>query len=370
MKNVVVIFGGESCEHDVSVITGVMALNAVDKTLYNPIPVYIAKNGRWYTSDKMKDVSVFKNIELKKLVEVTLLPPSRNLYAIKKNRLKELGEIYSVVNCCHGGDGESGGLYAIIKNCSISCTSSGLFSSALAMDKEFTKLALKGIGVACLSCVRINRDTFYLQREHVFSTIQEKLGFPIIVKPARLGSSIGISIAKTVDELEKGLMQAYVYDSKVIVEKALVGFREINCAAYKRAGEVVVSECEEPILNNQMLTFNDKYKLPVQKDFPAKIDEEIREKIRKTTKAIYQKLNFSGVIRIDYLLVDKEVYVNEINSVPGSLAYYLFCKTTEDFSKFLTQIIEQSVDENRVLSQNKTVFFSGILNLSSCKTKR
>ena len=204
----------------------------------------------------------------------------------------------------------------------------------------------------------------------MFSTVQEKLGFPIIIKPARLGSSIGISIAKTVDELEKGLMQAFIYDSKVIVEKALAGFREINCAAYKRAGEVVVSECEEPILNSQMLTFNDKYKLPVQKDFPAKIDEEIREKIRKTTKAIYQKLNFSGVIRIDYLLVDKEVYVNEINSVPGSLAYYLFCKTTEDFSKFLTQIIEQSVDENRVLSQNKTVFSSGILNLSSCKTKR
>ena len=370
MKNVIVFFGGESCEHDVSVITGVMALNAIDKTIYNPVPVYIGKNGKWYSHGKMNDVSMFKNVQLKSLKEVVLLPPNKSLYLIKRGRLKELCEIYSAVNCCHGGEGEGGGLYAILKSCAIPCTSAGLFASAMAMDKELTKLALKSIGVFCLSCVRINRDSFYLQREFVFETVKAKLGFPIIIKPARLGSSIGISIAKSVDELEKGLMQAFVYDSKVIVEKALVGFREINCAVYKRAGEVVVSECEEPILNSELLTFSDKYKLPTQKDFPARIDKEISEKIRKITKTIYQKLNFSGVIRIDYLLLEKEVYVNEINAVPGSLAYYLFCKTTDEFCSFLTHLIEQSVDEGRVQLQNKTTFDSGILNLSSCKTKR
>ena len=370
MKNVIVIFGGESCEHDVSVITGVMALNAIDKKLYNPIPVYVGKNGRWYTHQKMNDVSMFKNVLHKDLTEVALLPPNRSLYAVKKNKLKEICQIYAVVNCCHGGEGEGGGLCAIFKSCSLPCTSAGIFASALAMDKELTKIALKGIGVACLPCVRVQRDAFYLQREVVFDTIKSKLGLPIIVKPSRLGSSIGISVAKNDEQLEKGLMHAFIYDNKVIVEKALVGFREINCAAYKCADEVVVSECEEPILQSDILTFNDKYKLATQKDFPAKIGEEIREKIRKTTKTIYQKLNFSGVIRIDYLLIGNDVYVNEINAIPGSLAYYLFCKTTEEFCKFLTEIIEQSVDENRVLSQNKTVFSSGILNLSSCKTKR
>ena len=318
----------------------------------------------------MKVASLFKNIKLESLNEIALLPSDRNLYLRKRGKIKPLCEIYAVVNCCHGGEGENGELYALFKRCNLPCTSSGLFASALAMDKEFTKLALKGIGVNCLPCVRINRDSFYLKREIVFHTVKIKIDYPVIIKPATLGSSIGITIAQNENELEKGLVQAFIYDDKVIIEKALKNFREINCAVYKKEGEVVVSECEEPILNGEILTFSDKYKLPTQKEFPANLDDEIRDKIRKTSKTVYVKLNFSGVIRIDYLLNGKEVLVNEINSVPGSLAYYLFCKTTDEFSSFLTQLIEQGVDEYRVKLQNKTTFESGVLNMTSSKIKR
>ncbi len=369
MKNVVVIFGGESCEHDVSVITGVLTLNAIDRSIYNPFPIYVGKNGKWYTHERMNDVSIFQNINVKNLDEVVTLPADNNLYLLKRGKLKSLGEVYSVVNCCHGGEGEGGGLAGVFKISNIPCTSSSLFALSTAMDKEFTKLVLNGIGVSCLPCVRITRDGFYLKREIALDTVKNKLGFPAIIKPSKLGSSIGISVVQSKTELEKGLVLAFSYDEKVIVEKALVGFREINCGVYKTCGEVIASDCEEVVVSGDMLTFGDKYQSPTQKEFPAKLDEEISEKIKQTAKNIYKKLGFSGVIRIDFLLCNNEIFVNEINSIPGSLSYYLFCKTTLNFCTFLTSLIEESVDDFRAISQNKKSFKSGVLNISSCKTK-
>lgn len=367
MKNVLVFFGGESCEHDVSVITGVMAFNAIDTDRYNPIAVYVAKNGRWYTGDRLNDVSAFKNLNYKNLQEVAIFSGDKSLYRIKRGKIKSVCEIYSAVNCCHGGSGEGGGLYSVLKLSGIPCTSASEFASALAMDKEFTKLALKSIGVRCLPCVRINRENYYLKSQSAIELIKAKIGFPLIVKPSKLGSSIGITVASDLSELERALAVAFTYDEKVIVERAMVGFREINCAAKRVGGEIAVSECEEPAVSGQMLTFDDKYKLPAEKEFPAKIDAKISNKIKEVTSAIYKRLGFSGVIRVDFIVCDDEVLVNEINAVPGSLAYYLFCKSTEEFSVFLSELIEESVDEAMGLKQNKTTFESGILNLSSGK---
>ena len=370
MKNVLVFFGGESCEHDVSVITGVMAQNAVDKKQYFPLPIYVGKNGRWYTHTKLNDVSVFKNLNLQSLEEVAILPSDNTLYKIKKGKLKRICEIYSAINCCHGGEGEGGGLSAVLRQSKIPCTSADEFASSLAMDKEFTKIALKGIGVKCLSCVRIDRDKFYLRKETALRLIELRLGFPVIVKPAKLGSSIGIKLAKDEKELERALTVAFGFDERVIIERALQSFREINCAVYKSGGEIIASECEEPILNGEMLSFEDKYKAPTKKTFPAEIDLKLAEKIKKTAKTVYERFKFSGVIRIDFLLENEEVYLNEINAVPGSLAYYLFCKSTADFGGFLSRLIEESVDDYKMSLQKTTTFQSGVLNISSCKTKR
>ena len=370
MKNVLVIFGGESCEHDVSVVTGVMTLNGIDKKLYSQIGVYVGKNGKWYTNSKFNDISIFKSVNLQELDEVVLLPSDNCLYKIKKGKLKKLCEIYSAINCCHGGDGEGGGIFAVLKQSRIPCTSADLFASSVAMDKEFTKIALKGIGVKCLSCVRIDRDRFYLKKDEALRLIEIRLGFPVIIKPARLGSSIGIRLAKDEKELERGLTVAFGYDEKVIIEKALRGFREINCAVYKSGGKIVASECEEPNLRGEILSFEDKYKAQTQKDFPAKIDEKTSDKIKNTSKAVYERLKFSGVIRIDYLIVGDDVYLNEINTIPGSLAYYLFCKNTLEFGDFISKLIEESVDEYKAGLLKTTTFQSGVLNLSSCKTKR
>ena len=367
MKKVIVIYGGESCEHEISVITGVLTLNAIDKSQYEAIPIFVDRKGRWLTGEGLNDLSVYKNQKDKRFNEVVLKPNDKTLYKIKGNKLKPMGEIYCAINCMHGGFGEGGEVCGAIRLSKIPTVASGLFASSLAMDKEFTKIALQGIGVKCLPCVKIKRDSYYLRKQTALRLVQRKLSLPAIVKPASLGSSIGIKVAKTEAELEMAIDLALRFDEKVVVEQMLVGAREINCAVYKKEGRVIPSECEEPISCGDMLTFDEKYKKPTKKTFPAELDDGVASEIKRTSVKVYSRLGFSGVIRIDYLITDGEIYLNEINSIPGSLAYYLFCEGTDEFSEMLSQMIEESVDEQCAKDQSVISFYGGVLDLSSPK---
>lgn len=367
MKNILVFFGGESCEHDVSVITGVMALNCIDKTKYNAIPVFVAKNGEWYTDDKMKDVCYFKTLNFKKLKKVAILPYENLLYQVKKSKITNPIPIYCAVNCMHGGVGENGNLFALLKMAKIPCVSSDLFASSLAMDKEFTKIALKGIGVNCLPCIRLKRDGYYVRKNYSLQLIEKTFNFPLIVKPANLGSSIGIKVAKDGGELQKAIDYAFKYDYKIIVEPALTNFREINCAVYRADDKIIVSQLEEPSLRGEILTFDDKYNRPSEKSFPAKLDEKTTLHVRKTTAEIYRKLGFSGVVRIDFLLSGDKVFVNEINSVPGSLSFYLFCKDIRAFSQMINGLIASAVADFNAYSQSTFSFDCNLLDIKSLK---
>lgn len=370
MKNVLVFFGGISCEHDVSVITGVMTLNAICKSEYNAVPVYVSRSGEWFTGDKLKDLSFYKEFKSDGLKKCVLLPMQDTLFLIKSNKLKPLFKVYSAINCMHGGYGEGGEFTAIFKNSKIPFVCPDLFSSALAMDKEFTKIALSSIGVNCLPYVKIHRDNYYLKRDYALKVIRKKLDFPVVIKPAKLGSSIGISVAKDVRELEKGIDFAFKFDEKIVVEKGLENFREINCAVYKSGGYTNVSELEEVEKSEEILSFSDKYKFPVKKTFPAQIDGEIYSRIKAISGAIYRKLAFSGVIRIDFLLRENQIFVNEINSIPGSMAYYLFCKDFNEYSTMISKLIEESVDNFKSSALSIKTFDGGILNLSSSKIRK
>lgn len=367
MKNVLVFFGGKSCEHDVSIITGVMTLNAIDKNRYNAIAIFVDKNGKWYTGESLSDLSFYKNLKYEKLKRCVLLPCDDRLYVLKSNKLKPVCQIYSAINCMHGGYGEGGEYTAIIKNSKIPFVCPDLFASSLAMDKEFTKLALKSIGVNCLPFIKLVRDVYYLKKDYALGVVAKRFDFPVVIKPAKLGSSIGISVAKDLRELERGIDFAFKFDEKIIIEKGLTAFSEINCAVYKGGGEIFVSELEEVEKTGDILSFNDKYKTPSKKIFPAKIDAKTATQIKSISESIYRKLAFSGVIRIDFMLDDGKVYVNEINSIPGSMAYYLFCKDFSSFADMVSSIIEQSVDDFRAKEQSLTSFNGGILNVSSAK---
>ena len=345
MKNILVFFGGITCEHDVSVITGVMTANCLDGRGYNSVPVYVGRDGKWYGGDELKNLAVYDG--KRQFKQVTLLPSDEYLYEVKKGK--------------HGLNGEDGSLAGWLKLSRIPFASPSMFSSAVSMDKYYTKIALAGLKVPYLPYVRLQRDNYYKSKGFAKKLVAG-LGLPIIIKPANLGSSIGIAVVKEDKDFYDAVENAFRYDDKVIVEKALTNFREINCACYKSGGKYIVSECEEPVTGKDILTFDKKYKTPAEKKFPADLPEKISNKIRELTAYVYRKLEFTGIIRIDYLLDGEDVYINEINSVPGSLAYYLFVRDTEQFGILLDGIIDEAMAAYRVYESNEFTYDSGLLS--------
>ncbi len=356
MKKIAVFFGGESVEHDVSVITGVTMLNSIDKTRYQTIPVYVDKDGKFFTGDVLYDLDGYKKLDCNRLKRVTLLPSDNGLYQINKSKLKKISSLSAIVNCMHGGCGEDGSIVGLFNVSKIPVCSSGITASSVSMDKAFTKIVLKGLNVKHLPAVKINSVYDLHKRENELSE------FPLIVKPNLLGSSIGITKAENRSQLINGVLLALKYNDSAIIEPCLENFMEINCAVYKDYnGKIVVSECERPITDRDILDFNDKYKKG-EREFPAKVDKRITDKIKRITQKVYEACNFFGIIRIDYMVKDNQVYLNEINSVPGSLAYYLFSNTLKDFSLILTDLIEKAIKDNEKNKTSVKTFNSGILN--------
>ena len=372
MKNIAVFFGGKSCEHDISVITGVLTVNSLNNELFTGICIYVDRNGTWYTGEDLKDISFYKNINYKKLNKVTMVFGDGYLYKIKRNKLEKFIQISCAINCMHGLNGEDGSLAGVMKMSNISLVGSDIFASSLAMDKDFTKIALTGLNVSKLPHVRIYKTHFYSRQELAVKLIESKHSYPVIIKPARLGSSIGVYKCSTRDELINNLIKAFKYDNKVIVEQYLSGFKEVNCACYKIGDELIVSECEEPITSNDILSFKDKYEsgsteVGADKKFPADIPINVSNKIKNITKNVYRKCGFFGIIRIDYMLYNNKIYLNEINCVPGSMAYYLFCDTLKDFSVLLTKLIMEAINVNRAENNLEYVFNSNVLTGSGIK---
>ena len=235
-----------------------------------------------------------------------------------------------------------------------------IISSGISIDKDITKKTLKGIGVKTLPCKTVkNEKEIYL--------IKNKLKYPVIIKPATLGSSIGIETAKNSQELLESSRSAFRYDNKIIIEPKLENIIEINCSAYQdECGNVYVSECEKPISKDEILSFNDKYNNG-EREFPANIDCFYSDKIKEITRKIYKELDFTGIIRIDFFIKDKEVYVNEINSVPGSLAYYLFTPSLKEFSKILTTIIMKAIKDYSKNCTLKREYKTSILCIEGSK---
>ncbi len=364
MKSVGVFFGGKSVEHDISVITGVLISNALIKAGYEAVPVYLSHSGKWYTGKELMTIENFKNLNEKNLTEVMVLPAENGLYSVKKQKkIKLLWHLSVAVNCMHGERGEDGSLAGLLKMCSVPLASPSILSSAISMDKRFTKIFLKGIGVKALPyiCTGFSPD---------YKELKNHVDFPAIIKPNKLGSSIGISEANDFEELKKGINEALRYGDLAIIEPKLGNFIEINCACYKNsAGEIVVSECEKPTGKKEILSFEDKY-CGGKREFPANIKKSVSDKIKRTAEKIYREGDFSGVIRIDFFCAEDKVLVNEINSVPGSLAYYLFSKTITDFKEVLKEIITVAEREFAKEMSFKKKFDSCVLNITGVKSSK
>ena len=351
-KNIAVIFGGKSNEAEVSVITGTMAMNVLKKGGNTVIPLYMSRLGELFTGEELLDITNYRDGAKVKFHRALI--GQGGVYVLnKRGKTKKFLKVDVALNCCHGGWGEGGGVCGIFALNDIPLASAGMFESAVFMDKYFTKLILRSLGVKVVKYVYIREPSEYLSAE--------KLGYPLIVKPAKLGSSIGIELVENREELETALSSAFLYDDGVICEKYIEERREINCAVYLSGGKVITSECEEAVTSGDILSFDDKYTGGGKSVLPAHIPEEISQKIKKITARVYSRLNMRGIVRFDYLLSGDQIYLSEVNTVPGSLSYYLLSSGFKEFYPVLQAVIAQA-DEDYKNSSRKTILKTGILN--------
>lgn len=359
-KNIAVVFGGVSNENEISVITGTMAANVLKSGGEKVIPLYISSRGEMFTGDGLANVNNFKAGGYEIFPRAAVV--KGGIYVLnKRGKFKKFIQVDVALNCCHGGAGEGGGICGLFELNGIALASAGLFESAAFMDKYFTKLVLCSLGV------RVAPYVYIRENEDILSA--EQLGYPLIVKPSKLGSSIGIVRADDRKQLEEGVRSAYFYDGAVLIEKYFSDRREINCAAYYAGGRIITSECEEAFTNGDILSYDDKYAGGGRAVMPADIPESISDEIKGITASVYSRLNMRGIVRFDFILSGDEVYLSEVNTVPGSLSYYLLSSGFKQFYTVLQAVIIQA-EEDFKSSSRKKLLNTGILdNLPSnaCK---
>lgn len=374
INNLVVFFGGKSPEREISVITGLLTLNSVNGERFNVLPVYVNGDGIFYSGELLKNISFYKSPEFSKLYKVVFLPGERKIILAKK-RKRIIVDVYCAINCMHGRGGEDGSLVGLLRLCSIPFVSPDMYASALAIDKDFTKITLAAMQIESAPYLRVKRQSFFERNEAYIKFIERKIGFPLIIKPARLGSSIGIKKVDDKTQLFEGLCEAFNYDDKVICEKYLVGSRDLNCAVYSLGEQIFVSEIEEAAKKEDILSFTDKYggvekAVGNERMRPTDLTKEQIDLIKTTSKRLYRELDFTSIIRFDFLLSEGKVYLNEINAVPGSMAYYFFCDKISEFSELIDKLVEDAISRKRMEDNYKTFYNSDLLYRSYSGIKK
>ncbi len=313
--NVLLIYGGESCEHDISIITACLAKGYFDGNLFS---AYLSQENVCYLVPNDFSPVKHKNQNFKN--QLAFLFGKKQVAVLKRNKITKILNIDVVVNCCHGRCGEDGTVAALCNLTNLPLVGSDVVAAAATMDKIITKQMLRSCNFPVVEGVALHDDEEYSLKK------AETLGYPIIVKPATLGSSIGISLCHNREQLASALKTAFCYDNRVLCEKALADFYELNCAAMRSpSGKTEVSRVERPYTSHDILTFQDKYQRGEK--FCAKtisVDDDLATKVQQMTQEIYKKLSLAGVVRVDFLVASGNIFVNEINSVPGSLSYGLW----------------------------------------------
>ncbi len=366
MQKVAVFFGGRSCENEISILTGVFVMNLLDRDKFSVLPIYLHTDGGIYTSPKMCDLNFFKQRKFDEMQRVFF--EGGNVYSLqlKKGRVKRLGRVDVGLNCCHGGLGEGGGVSALAEWNNIPLASPDLTSSGVFMDKSATKLCMQALNIPTVEYLRVNEKDYEKRGAFLLKSVERRLKYPVVVKPAHLGSSIGISLAKNEEELKEGLRQAFTLDDRVIIEKYLENKQDVNCAAYAVDGEIFVSE-PEAAFGEGIYSFEEKYlRRSADQGTPFNAKEggryalkgDLREKIRAYTRTVYKRMNLQGVVRMDFLVSEGKGYLCEVNTVPGSLAYYLFCDRVVEAKGFFTVLLEDALRRGK---EKKQIVSTGIL---------
>ena len=383
-----IIFGGRSVEHEVSVISALQAMQSLDDAKYEAVPIYLTKDNDLYTGGSIGNIEAYKDIPALLKISQRVIPVKENgrfllaAYPHKAFGMKPI-ELDVMLPIVHGTNVEDGALMGYLKTWGIPFAGCDVTAAAVGMDKYIMKTVFMDNDIPVLPCRRYTAGD-YKDIEAVIGDIEERIGYPVIVKPVNSGSSVGISVAHDKEGLIRALDNAYTFANVILAEHAIMELQEINCSVLGDMDEAEASLCEEPYHTDEILSYEDKYMsggkisktggaskgmASVSRTIPAPISDEMTERIRLLAVKAFKSLGCNGVVRFDFMIdkADGNLYLNEINTIPGSLSFYLWEPTGVSYSKLLDRLIELAIkrrrDENRVTFS----FETNILNQSSLK---
>lgn len=382
--NIGVFFGGRSTEHEISVISASQAMHAIDRDKYEVTPIYITKEGRWFTGDALFEVANYKDIKslLNKCTEVYMRPiyGDYNLYIAKKKFFGKdvLTKLDVVIPVLHGSNGEDGIFEGVLESIGIPYAGCNTLSSANGMDKITMKMILQANGIPVVDYVWFTDKEWTNKRESTIEKIESKLNYPVIVKPANLGSSVGIGKASDREQLLEKVNEAEKYSTRIIVEKMVENLQEINCSVLGDCDDFQMSVLEEPIKSDDILSYKDKYcgggknakgMQSSMKRIPAELPKAETEKIQYLAGETFRVLSCHGVSRVDVIVDSKtrDIFVNEINTIPGSLSFYLWEATGMTFGQLMDKLAALALKRKResgfkTQSYDQNIFAMGAVN--------
>jgi D-alanine-D-alanine ligase len=383
-KKILIAFGGISPEHEVSVLTAIQAMAALEKTNAVIIPLYIAKNGKWYTGSQLKDLEKYQDIP-------SLLSMSRPC-TFKQDDLGRVALIESesrgyfkkpaaytfdvVLIAFHGSDGENGSFQGLCETLNLPYTGSGVLGSSLGMDKFTAKTVCRSHGIPVVPDVCFYESDWVSDQDHLINNMEE-LGYPLFVKPVSLGSSIGVSKAKNRDELINRIENAFRYDRQLLVEKSVDPLMEINCSVLGTEEVAEPSVLEHPKASMEVLTFEDKYlqgdatkgMASADRIIPAPVSQIVTREIQQLSITIFKKFHCSGVARLDFLMNSDtgEVFFNEINTIPGSFSFYLWEHSGLNFERLLIRLLDIAIDRHKHKNGRVRMYETNLLSVKAIK---
>ena len=391
--NIAVFFGGESVEHEVSIISAHQAIEALDKNKYNVIPVYVSKERKLYVSDLLKDMSNYKDLKhlISQCTQVSITSEDNRVVIrpVKPSLFgpKELGTIDVAIPVMHGTNGEDGTIQGFFEMLKVPYAGCDLYGAAIGQDKVLQKNVLNDNNLPITNWFWVYGAEMDTRQSEILDKVH-RLIYPVIIKPARTGSSVGISIAHNDEEYLACFDEARQYDEKIITEKVVKPMREINCSVVGDSYSCVASVLEEvsSVSQDELLSFSDKYlgggkssktqgskgMASTARIVPAPLTDEQTRLVQQLAKETFRVLGTSGVCRIDFLMDadTKKVYVNEINTIPGSLAFYLWQAAGVSFSELMDKLVELALDRERRRSKMTFSYETNILsNFSASSAK-
>lgn len=350
--NVVVLFGGVSPEHEVSIITGLQVIENMDKNRFNALPIKMGQDGLFYFYHQVSDRKKYLKVKPK---IVNFGKDKQGVYFYENSLFGRKNYFDCVYLAFHGGLGESGQIQGFFDILSIPYTSTTTESSSICMNKALTKELLEKNGIKTIKWTRVFDYQVNKDVDKTINRIVKDIGqFPVIIKPVHLGSSIGINIAKNKIELKKYLLESSHLDTEILVEKFVDKFEEFNVSVRQTGEDIEISQIERPISKDMILSFADKYQrggkktggmASLDRELPAKISKKIKTKIQSIATQAFEVVRAKGMLRIDFMLINETVYVSEINPIPGSMSFYLWEASGISFKDQITQLILKSIQD-------------------------